>query len=114
MSLSVSDIAPDFSAPDQTGKIHKLSDYQGKWVLLYFYPKDHTPGCIREACNFHDHYAELSKHLVILGISGDSVASHAGFAKKYNLPFRLLADPEKKLFRPTEQTTLFLPNARHF
>lgn len=99
MSLFVGGIALNFSAPDQTGKIHRLSDYRGKWLLLYFYPKDHTPGCIREACNFRDHYAELSKHLAILGISGDSVASHVSFADKYKLPFPLLADPQKQIIK---------------
>jgi len=85
--------APDFSLFDQNEKIHSLTDYKGKWVILYFYPKDATPGCTKEACDFRDLYADLAKKsIVVLGISKDSVASHAKFAKKHNLPFPLLSD----------------------
>ncbi|MEK7516171.1 MAG: thioredoxin-dependent thiol peroxidase, partial [Patescibacteria group bacterium] len=84
--------------PDQTGKERKLSDYKGRWVLLYFYPKDDTPGCTKEACAIRDTYAEFKKvKAVVLGVSTDSVTSHAKFAKKFNLPFTLLADEEKKV-----------------
>jgi peroxiredoxin Q/BCP len=96
-SLQVGDRAPDFSAQDQTGKTHQLADYLGAWLVLYFYPKDHTPGCIREACSIRDHYGDVKALSTILGVSGDSVKSHASFAEKYNLPFTLLADPEKKM-----------------
>jgi peroxiredoxin Q/BCP len=96
-SLQVGDRAPDFSAQDQAGKTHTLADYQGKWLVLYFYPKDHTPGCIREACSIRDNYADVKELAAILGVSGDSVKSHGSFADKYNLPFTLLADPEKKM-----------------
>ena len=85
--------APDFSLADETGKFHKLSDYKGKNVLLYFYPKDDTPGCTAEACSFRDDYADYEKaKVVILGVSADSVASHAKFKAKYHLPFNILAD----------------------
>lgn len=85
--------APDFSLEDQDGKIHTLKQYQGKKVLLYFYPKDDTPGCTTEACNFRDSHDELSKlGLVVLGVSKDSVKSHKKFAEKFNLPFPLLSD----------------------
>jgi len=89
--------APDFEAVDQEGKLHKLADYAGKYLLLYFYPKDDTPGCTVEACSIRDNYDELKKHLEVLGVSADSQASHKKFAQKYNLPFTLLADTDKKI-----------------
>ncbi|HVP60006.1 MAG TPA: thioredoxin-dependent thiol peroxidase [Myxococcaceae bacterium] len=89
----VGDKAPAFSLEDQSGKTVKLSDFKGKKVVLYFYPKDDTPGCTREACAFRDeHSALLKAGAVVLGISPDSGASHARFAGKYRLPFPLLAD----------------------
>lgn len=89
--------AHDFALPDQTGTIRHLSDYSGKWVVLYFYPKDETPGCTTEACSFRDsHEALLANDAVVLGVSKDSVESHAKFAKHHNLPFTLLSDPEKE------------------
>ncbi len=91
--LKVNDKAPDFTLPDQDGKVHTLSDYKGKKVLIYFYPKDDTPGCTTEACNFRDGYKEFEKMgLVILGISKDSIKSHRKFADKFDLPFPLLSD----------------------
>lgn len=87
--------APDFSLYDQDGKQHSLSDYQGKKVLIYFYPKDDTPGCTTEACSFRDSYEALKlSGLVVLGISKDSVSSHKKFADKFKLPFPLLADED--------------------
>lgn len=98
MKLGAGQLAPDFTLPDQTGKEHKFSDYKGRWVLLYFYPKDDTPGCTKEACAIRDTYAGFKKvKAVVLGVSTDSVTSHAKFAKKFNLPFTLLADEEKKV-----------------
>jgi thioredoxin-dependent peroxiredoxin len=94
--LTVNTKAPAFSLEDQTGKKHKLSDYLGQWVLVYFYPKDDTPGCTKEACGIRDSWADFKKRkIVVLGISADSVESHKKFVKKYDLPFTLLADPEK-------------------
>ena len=91
----VGDKAPAFSLEDQSGKTVKLSDFKGKTVVLYFYPKDDTPGCTREACAFRDeHSALLKAGAVVLGISPDSEASHAKFAGKYKLPFPLLADTD--------------------
>jgi peroxiredoxin Q/BCP len=85
--------APEFSLPDQTGTKHSLADYKGKWVILYFYPKDMTPGCTTEACNFRDEFPAFENfNAVILGISKDSVARHQKFAAKYDLPFTLLSD----------------------
>jgi peroxiredoxin Q/BCP len=85
--------APDFNLPDQNGKTHRLSDYRGKWLALYFYVKDDTPGCTEQACKFRDDIAELDDlGAEVVGVSVDDTASHAKFARKYNLPFPLLAD----------------------
>ena len=93
--MNIGDIAPDIELFDSNGSIVKLSDFRGRKVVLYFYPKDNTPGCTRQACAFADNYAEYKKrNIVVIGISKDSVDSHRKFAGKYNLPFILLADPE--------------------
>jgi len=90
--------APDFELLDQDGKSHKLSDYKGKKIVLYFYPKDNTPGCTIEACNFRDNESLYKKKgAVILGVSADDVSSHKKFAVGKKLPFTLLADTEKKV-----------------
>lgn len=92
--------APDFTALDQHGNQVRLSALRGKKVVLYFYPKDDTPGCTKEACNLRDHYAQLqAAGYVVLGVSADDEASHKRFAQKYGLPFPLLADPEKKIIQ---------------
>ena len=94
--LKVGDSAPPWTLPDQSGKKHSLSDYKGKWVLLYFYPKDDTPGCIKEACGVRDNLPKFKGHnAVVFGISADSVESHRKFAQKFQLSFPLLADEEK-------------------
>jgi thioredoxin-dependent peroxiredoxin len=88
--------APAFRLQDQDGKWHALEDYKGKWVALYFYPKDATPGCTTEACEFRDNVFAFDKEgAVIIGVSVDDVASHKAFAKEHSLPFTLLADPDK-------------------
>lgn len=85
--------APAFDLQDQNGRQHRLSDYRGKWIVLYFYPKDDTPGCTTEACSFRDEYYKLrALHAEVLGVSLDDVTSHKAFAEKYHLPFPLLAD----------------------
>jgi len=90
--------APDFSLPDETGKEHRLSDYLGKPVVLYFYPKDDTSGCTTEACNFRDDYSQYDDAgVVILGVSPDNAKSHLKFKNKYHLPFTLLADVDHKV-----------------
>jgi peroxiredoxin Q/BCP len=90
--------APDFKAKDQNGNLVSLKDFQGKKVVLYFYPEDDTPTCTIEACNLRDNYDDLKKAgLVILGVSPDDKKSHKKFEEKYNLPFTLLEDPEKKI-----------------
>ena len=92
--------APDFSLPDQDGRMHSLADYKGKWVLIYFYPKDDTPGCTKQACVIRDNLPDFKKlDCVILGISVDSVKSHNKFAKKYKLPFTILADDKKEVVK---------------
>lgn len=97
MKLKTDQIAPEIKLPDQNGKIHQLSDYHGKWVLVYFYPKDDTPGCVKEACSIRDNFPDFSKlKTVVLGISTDNVKSHGKFAEKYKLPFTLLADEKKE------------------
>ena len=96
--LEVGVKAPDFELPDQNGKIHRLSDYAGKKVVLYFYPKDNTAGCMKQACGFSERYPQfIEKGAVILGVSKDSVSSHKRFEEKYGLAFTLLADPERKV-----------------
>lgn len=94
----VGKLAPDFTLPDQDGADHKLSSYQGEWVLLYFYPKDDTTGCTKEACAIRDAFPKFNKqNAVVLGISPDSVKSHKKFEEKYKLPFTLLADEGHKI-----------------
>ncbi len=87
--------APVFNLPDQNGKLHRLADYSSTWVVLYFYPKDDTPGCTREACSFRDDLQQLEKlGAKVIGVSEDDSDSHARFAQKYHLPFPLLADKD--------------------
>lgn len=92
--------APDFSLPDQNGLTHTLQDYAGKWLIVYFYPKDDTPGCTKEACNFRDGFQMFAdKGVAIVGVSKDTVASHKKFAEKFNLNFPLLADESKETIK---------------
>ncbi|MCK5467249.1 MAG: thioredoxin-dependent thiol peroxidase [Cyclobacteriaceae bacterium] len=98
MILKAGDVAPDFSVNDQNGNPVKLSDFKGKKVVLYFYPKDNTPGCTAESCNLRDNYQALQKAgYEILGVSKDSEKSHRKFIDKFELPFTLLADTEKDI-----------------
>ena len=92
--------APDFTLPDQNGDMRSLSDYRGQRVVLYFYPKDMTAGCTKQACAFGELYPQFTqKGAVVLGVSKDSVASHKKFAEKYNLPFPILSDPEAEMIQ---------------
>jgi peroxiredoxin Q/BCP len=98
MKLETNSIAPEFTLPDETGQVRKLSDFRGKSIVLYFYPKDDTPGCTKEACNFRDDYSQYERAgVVILGVSPDSSKSHAKFKTKFGLPFPLLADEDHRV-----------------
>lgn len=93
--LDVGTIAPNFNLPDQNGEMHSLEEYRGKKVVLYFYPRDNTAGCTKQACGFGELYPSfIEKNAVVIGISKDSVASHKRFEQKYNLPFTILSDTE--------------------
>jgi peroxiredoxin Q/BCP len=94
------DLAPTFTAPASGGAAVSLSDFRGKSVVLYFYPRDNTPGCTVEACSFRNHFADFQRHgVILLGVSADSVTSHDKFTKKFRLPFPLLADEDKSIAR---------------
>lgn len=98
--LEIGTVAPDFSLPDQDGKTVALHDFKGKKVVLYFYPKDDTAGCTKQACGFAELYPQFQeKDAVVIGISKDSVASHKKFQEKYNLPFTLLSDEDKAVIQ---------------
>ncbi|MDD4087972.1 MAG: thioredoxin-dependent thiol peroxidase, partial [Bacteroidales bacterium] len=98
--LQKGDKAPDFTGNDQQGKVVSLDDFKGKKLVLYFYPKDDTPGCTKEACNLRDNYADLlDKGFALLGVSPDTEDSHQKFISKYELPFPLLSDPELKIIK---------------
>ncbi|MDD5050700.1 MAG: peroxiredoxin [Candidatus Pacebacteria bacterium] len=99
--------APDFTLPDQNGKVHTLSGYKGQYILVYFYPEDDTPGCIKEACAIREVYGDFEKNNIkVFGISADTVDSHKKFEEKYGLPFTLLSDPEKKVILPYGSGTI--------
>ena len=98
--LKIGTKAPKFSLPDENGEIRNLSDYEGKKLILYFYPKDNTPGCTKQACGFGELYPQFNeKGVEVIGISKDSVVSHKKFKEKYGLPFTILADPELKVIQ---------------
>lgn len=98
LDLKEGDVAPDFTAVTQSGEKVSLTDCKGRNVILYFYPRDNTPGCTKEACAFRDHFAEFTaKGALVFGVSPDSVKSHQKFAEKFKLPFTLLADDEKQI-----------------
>lgn len=98
MTLSIGQPAPNFTSKDQNGNPISLSDFKGKKVVLYFYPKDNTPGCTAESCNLRDNYTELQKQgYVVLGVSSDDEKSHRKFIEKYELPFPLIADTDKSV-----------------
>lgn len=97
-NLNAGDKAPQFTGTDQNGKKISLKDFKGKKVVLYFYPKDDTPGCTAQACNLRDHYQALTREgLEVIGVSADDESSHKKFEMKYQLPFHLIADPDKKI-----------------
>jgi peroxiredoxin Q/BCP len=97
--LKVGSKAPVWQGLDQDGVERSSDSYKGKWVLLYFYPKDDTPGCTKEACGFRDDFTTLRKRIEIVGVSADSVESHQKFAQKYRLPFTIVADPSRTIIK---------------
>jgi len=100
VTLKEGDKAPDFSGKDQNGETVSLSDFKGKRVILFFYPKDMTPGCTAEACNLGENYSELQKKgFEVIGVSADSEARHQKFIEKYSLPFKLIADEDKEVIK---------------
>jgi len=104
MAIQEGKPAPDFTLTDAAGRQVSLKDLAGKDVILYFYPKDDTPGCTKEACGFRDGWKDLAKaNVVVLGVSADDAASHQKFAAKYKLPFTLLSDPDRKVMRQENQ-----------
>jgi peroxiredoxin Q/BCP len=106
--LSSKILAPDFSLPDQNAVDHKLSDYIGRWVLIYFYPKDDTPGCTIEACSIQDNLPKFQDlKIKVLGVSADSTSSHQKFAQKYGLNFTLLSDDKKEVIKKYEADGIF-------
>ena len=105
--LEVGTKAPDFTLPDQDGNMVSLQSFKGQKVVLYFYPKDNTPGCTKQACNFGELFPQFrEKGAVVLGVSKDSVASHKKFQEKYNLPFTLLSDTELKVLQAYGKKTM--------
>ena len=101
--LEIKDNAPAFSLPDEAGKVHKKSDYKDKWMVIYFYPKDNTSGCTKEACGIAEVYDEFEKMGVkVFGVSKDSPASHTKFIEKFNLPFTLLSDESTEMIQKYE------------
>jgi peroxiredoxin Q/BCP len=95
MALQIGDAAPNFTLPDQNGELVSLAGFKGQRVVIYFYPKDDTPGCTKEACNFRDQWSAFEQHnIAVLGISKDGATSHSKFISKYELPFTLLTDAE--------------------
>lgn len=114
MHITTGTPAPTFTLADQDGTLHTLEEFRGKWILLYFYPKDDTPGCTLEACGLRDNFETLAKYLTIIGVSGDSITSHKKFADKYDLPFLLLADTDKSLSENYGTNGLLFPKRTSF
>lgn len=97
---AIGDPAPDFALPDQDGRVRRLAEHRGRWLVLFFYPKDETPGCVAEVCGFRDHFAEFGAlDADVLGVSHDSVETHKGFATRRRLPYPLLSDPKREAIR---------------
>lgn len=113
--LKVGDPAPEFSTTDDVGMPASLKDYRGKTVILYFYPKDDTPGCTKEAKSFRDHIRDFEgKNAVVLGVSFDTQSSHQQFKEKYRLPFRLLVDPDKEIAKAYGSSGIFFASRDTF
>ena len=114
-NIKVGDLAPEFSLLDQNGKVHTLKEYRGKNVVLYFYPKDFTPGCTKQACSLRDISDELKeKNTMILGLSYDSNKKHEDFSEKYNLNFPILSDTDKSISKSYNANGWFFPKRKTF
>ena len=114
-SLKAGDPAPDFELKGSDGKTHSLNDYEGKTVVLYFYPKNDTPGCTAEACNLRDNFSVLKENgVAVLGVSYDSLESHGEFIEKHELPFVLLSDADKKVSEAYDAKGMFMPKRKTF
>ncbi len=113
--LELGTMAPDFSLPDENNTIHTLSEYRGQKVVVYFYPKDDTPGCTKEACGIRDSYDGFkAKNIIVFGISYDNGTSHRKFIKKHNLPFHLLTDADKAVSNAYGAKGIFFPSRKTF
>lgn len=114
MKLKVGDMAPDFHSPDQKGKFHTLGEFAGLRLLLYFYPKDFTSGCTKEACNFRDNMDALKDKVTVVGVSNDFTDAHSEFAKQYSLNFPILSDPNKVIIDAYGANNIFFAKRSSF
>ncbi len=113
--LEIGDQAPDFSLPDENGQIQSLSQYRGQKVVVYFYPKDDTPGCTKEACGIRDLFSQFTDNkIVVLGVNYDNAASHRKFKDKHNLPFHLLSDGDKSVSKQYGADGMFFPSRKTY
>ncbi len=113
--ISIGDSAPDFSMPDENGQIHTLSKYRGQRVVVYFYPKDDTPGCTKEACGIRDNYSDFTDNqIVVFGVSYDNASSHRKFKKKFDIPFHLLTDKDKSVSKAYGSDGIFFPSRKTY
>lgn len=113
--ISIGDSAPDFSMPDENGQIHTLSEYRGQRVVVYFYPKDDTPGCTKEACGIRDNYSDFTDNqIVVFGVSYDNASSHRKFKKKFDIPFHLLTDKDKSVSKAYGSDGIFFPSRKTY
>ncbi len=113
--LEIGDQAPDFSLPDENGQIQNLSQYRGQKVVVYFYPKDDTPGCTKEACGIRDLFSQFTDNrIVVLGVNYDDAASHKKFKDKHNLPFLLLSDGDKSVSKQYGADGMFFPSRKTY
>ncbi len=115
MPIAIGDQAPEFLLPDENGKIHSLSQYRGQKVVVYFYPKDDTPGCIKEACGIRDDYSSFEENqIIVFGISYDNASSHRKFKKKFDIPFHLLTDKDKSVSKLYGTNGMFFPSRKTY
>lgn len=115
MPISVGDPAPEFSLSDENGKMHSLSQYRGQKIVVYFYPKDDTPGCTKEACGIRDEFSSfVDNQIVVFGVSYDNASSHRKFKKKFDLPFHLLSDEDKSVSKLYGADGTFFPSRKTY